>query len=121
MTEKILLRCGAALVLTLGAQAAPAVCLELSGAQITPERTDYGLLTVEWQAHIENTCEAVVSADLDVHFLDGNGESVYHVRDTATLRPKEAIDVGRRVYVPRRHEDLIEGIEVQTQEHEQPS
>ena len=109
-----------ALSCVVAAQSAVADCLEVSEQRFEPQNTELGGLALQWEAEIENRCDASFDADLTVHFRNAAGESVYRVLDWTKVRAHEARTIGKRVHVPSYHADSIAEIDVETKELKRP-
>jgi hypothetical protein len=104
----------------LWSPAGSADCLVVVEQQFTAENRTVGGLAVDWQAQIENRCDAAFDADVTVHFRDAEGASLYTVRDWATLGRREKQSLGKRVYIPSSYAAALSEIDVQVKERARP-
>lgn len=108
------------LILIASVRASSADCLEVSEQPFEVLGEELGVLEIEWQAQIENKCDANFDADMTVQFLDASGEPVYEVLDWATISIRETREISKRVYIPDRYADSITTINIQVTERERP-
>ena len=80
--------------------------------------TDLSGFEVQWQARIENRCNAAYDLDLTVHFLDAAGQSIYRTPGWAKLQVGQTVEVGKRLYMPSRYAEELSAIEVRARKRE---
>lgn len=111
-----------AVLFLLGSGAASAAeCLQVSGEHVELSPTDFGGAAIHWQAEIRNRCDdAEFDADLTVHLLDADGESIYQIGELVMLGFGETRQIKKKVYVPSSTAEQVEGIDVEVEERRRP-
>lgn len=106
-------------ILTIGLADA-AECLSVSRNDLSELHTEYGLVTADWSATVENQCDAPYDGTLKVAFLDEDEEALLSVTKIVTLRPRETVDTGKTVSIPAESVDDVDQIHVEIRELERP-
>ncbi|SCZ56244.1 hypothetical protein [Thiohalomonas denitrificans] len=76
--------------------------------------------SVSWHAVIENECEVPYDADLTVVFNDEEGEHLYDVQDLVTVGRGEAVEAGKKIYMPSQYLPRIAEVDISIEERERP-
>jgi len=100
--------------------AGAAECLSVNHNDLTAVRAEYGLVTADWSATVENQCDAPYDGTLKVAFLDKDEEALLSVTKIVTLRARESMDTGKTVSIPAESVDDVDQIHVEIRELERP-
>ncbi|HSH29440.1 MAG TPA: hypothetical protein VK971_05980 [Thiohalobacter sp.] len=68
-------------------------CLEIIDHAIGQPNEGFGLVEIEWQAEVENRCEAAYYASLTLDFLDAEGNRIHRSRTDAVVNPGLSLQV----------------------------
>lgn len=93
-------------------------CIQVEDQDFDLSTNDIGSAVVNWKAEFRNECRSTLDADITVHLLDEESESVYELLDKATLGVSESLEIEKEVYVPSRIVDEVEGFSIQIVERE---
>ncbi len=108
------------LVSIFAGSAAAEGCLRLVDSGFEAQADDISVSRVEWRAQLENRCDAPYDADLTIRFLDGDGESVYEVRDLVTVPIGGRAQAGNRIYMPQYYKELMVRLAIEVEERRRP-
>lgn len=107
-----------ALLLSAAFKLSAAECIQVQDQDFELSSNDIGSAVVQWKAALRNQCRSTLDADITVHLLDSQNESVYELLDKATLGVQESVEIEKEVYVPSRIVDEVEGFSIQIVERE---
>ena len=110
------------LCLLFSAQMLWAQCIEVADPGFVREKSELGDVapTITWWATLSNACDQPFDADLTIDFLDRGGESLYQIRDLATLPVRAEVKVGKTVYLPSTHAGDLQDMRIAVEERERP-
>jgi hypothetical protein len=110
------------LCLLLAARLVAAQCVQVIDQGFERETVEQGDVapTVTWRATLANECDQAFDADLTIDFLDGDGNSVYQIRDMVTVSVRAEVQAGKSVYLPSTHSQDLADMRIQVEERERP-
>lgn len=97
-----------------------AECLILSEESLDEKRSDYGLVTAEWSAKIQNICDSPYDGTLKVNLVDKDERVLQAVTDIVILRANETKESRRSITIPGESIDVVTRIDVEIRERERP-
>ncbi len=91
-------------------------CLTVSEADFNwPESPSHQSMIV-WEAVVSNACDDEFDVELEANFLGAGGTSVYLLRALVNVGPGERLSFADESYVPSRHKEAMNSIEVRIAE-----
>lgn len=97
-----------------------AECLVLSDESLDEKRSDYGLVTAEWSATVQNNCEEAYDGTLNIKLLDKDEQVMQKITDIVILRANETKESRRSITIPAESIDEVDRIDVEIRERERP-
>lgn len=74
--------------------------------------TEYGLVTLEWQASVSNRCEQPYDGVVRVNFVDTEGTTVHSSMTVVDLLPGSELLLERNERMDQRRFKRVDGLEV---------
>lgn len=96
------------------------VCLEVSDKSLDEKSTEYGLVTAEWSAIVQNKCESPYDGTLSIRFLDSDGQVLHTATDVIILQANDEQESRRTITIPAKSISDIDQTEVVISERERP-
>lgn len=96
------------------------VCLEVSDESLDEQSSDYGLVTAEWSAIVQNKCESPYDGTLNIRFLDSDGQVLHSATDVIILQANDIQESRRTITIPVRSISDIDQTDVEISERERP-
>ncbi len=96
-------------------------CIAVSENNVKELRSEYGMTTVEWSAHINNDCDDSYDGTLTVRFLDENDEVLHESLEIVILDQRASEDASRRITLPAEDYDRLVRIDVTIEERKRPT
>jgi len=97
-----------------------AVCLEVSDESLNEISADYGLVTAEWSAMIQNQCDSPYDGTLSIRFLDGDDQLLHSATDVIILQANDEQESRRTITIPVKSISEIKRTDVVITERERP-
>lgn len=96
-------------------------CIAVSENNVKELRSEYGMTTVEWSAHVNNVCDDSYDGTLTVRFLDEKGEVLHESLEIVILEQRASENTSRRITLPAEDYGKFARIDVTVEERKRPT
>lgn len=107
------------LILLLATGPLSAQCLEVVERHFEFDDDDVAP-SIAWEVVVENRCADPYTADMRLHLVDGEGETLQEISELLTVPREGRATSERSSIISKRYRDEVEGLEVELEERKRP-